>query len=178
VYKRQSLILILNACANEETKVKELTFEDIEKGFGFERPLSEKSRETVMQAFASLDAYRTYIINAQKKISEGAKNKKSQSSLKGMYIVSLKTPDGQVFINCTHDTNILDAAEWQGIDLPYSCRAGACSTCAGKCTAGDYDDSNQSFLDEDQRRAGYCLLCVTYPCSAAYFDTHQEEKIY
>lgn len=81
-------------------------------------------------------------------------------------------------IEVPEDRKILDVALEQGVELPYSCTAGVCTTCAAKLSEGEVDQSDAMGVSPDLQAEGYALLCVSYPRSDIKLTSEKEEEIY
>lgn len=77
-----------------------------------------------------------------------------------------------------HDRYILHSAEKQGVDLPFSCRNGACTTCAVKVLSGEIYQPEAVGLSQDLQKQGYALLCVSYARSNLVVETQDEDEVY
>ena len=99
--------------------------------------------------------------------------------------VTLKNPDSTQVVEYDPSSGLdlldyleeLDNAD-DYADLPYACRAGSCSACAGKLVSGTMDTSACSFLSADQKADGWVLTCTAKPTSDVVIETHKEDDMY
>ncbi len=76
------------------------------------------------------------------------------------------------------DRYILHCAEHEGVELPFSCRNGACTACAVRVISGHLIQDEAMGLSPDLRRQGYALLCVSYARSDLVVETQDEDEVY
>lgn len=86
------------------------------------------------------------------------------------------TMDGRQrsFAMLDDDATVLDAAERVGMELPYSCRAGVCSTCRVKVTRGTAEMATNYALEPWEVQAGFILCCQARPTSGELELTYDE----
>ncbi|MGP1613683.1 MAG: 2Fe-2S iron-sulfur cluster-binding protein, partial [Pollutimonas bauzanensis] len=63
----------------------------------------------------------------------------------------------------TASPNIVDAAAERGIELPYSCKGGVCSSCRCKVIEGEVDMDANFALEDYEVARGFVLCCQSFP---------------
>ena len=61
-----------------------------------------------------------------------------------------------------NEETVLDAAARAGVELPFSCRAGVCSTCRTKVIRGEVAMAQNYALEEWELEQGYVLACQSH----------------
>jgi ring-1,2-phenylacetyl-CoA epoxidase subunit PaaE len=78
------------------------------------------------------------------------------------------------FAMASDGTTVLEAAEQAGLELPYSCRAGVCSTCRTRVVRGAVTMMTNYALEPWEVEAGYVLCCQALPAAAELELTYDE----
>ncbi len=94
------------------------------------------------------------------------------------YTVELLHQGSTYTVEVPEDKQILRAANAAGIELPSSCNAGVCTTCAAKIIEGQVDQTDGMGVSPDLQAEGYVLLCVAYPRSNLKIETEKEDIVY
>jgi len=81
-------------------------------------------------------------------------------------------------IQVKSDQTVLVAAQEAGLDLPSSCNAGVCTTCAAQLLSGKVDQSEGMGISPELQAQGYALLCVAFPQSDLVLETEKEDAVY
>jgi ferredoxin len=94
------------------------------------------------------------------------------------YTVELHHQGNTHTLTVPDDQTILDAATAAGLDLPSSCTAGVCTTCAAQITSGSVEQGDGMGVSPELQAQGYVLLCVAYPRSDLKIETEKEDQVY
>ncbi len=83
----------------------------------------------------------------------------------------------EVTTEAADDEYLLDVAARAGLELPYLCLQGWCTTCAGKVLEGKVDQSEALRVYPQDEEAGFVLLCSAFARSDLKILTHQKEEL-
>jgi ring-1,2-phenylacetyl-CoA epoxidase subunit PaaE len=99
---------------------------------------------------------------------------KIAKSLEGHTKITILVDDDETTFEMSQKQTILEAALKQGVDAPYSCQGGICSSCLARITSGTAVMKKNSILTDSEIAEGLVLTCQAHPTSAEIFVNYDD----
>ncbi|WP_299177380.1 1,2-phenylacetyl-CoA epoxidase subunit PaaE [uncultured Neptuniibacter sp.] len=163
--------IIDNAKGAALQKAGLINIKEVDEAFicGPEAMMSEVSRGFRMEGLTDDQIHYELFANSsadsQAMLEKAAKRKEEFGEDKMSKVTVVSDGRSVMFDLATVGENILDAGIHNGMDLPYSCKAGVCSTCKCKLVKGEVDMDISHGLEQHEIDAGYVLSCQAHPLS-------------
>lgn len=84
-------------------------------------------------------------------------------TFEGTCEITIALDDEETTFEMDSKTTILTAALKEGLDAPYSCQGGICSSCLAKVTEGKALMEKNSILSDAEIKDGFILTCQAHP---------------
>ena len=95
-------------------------------------------------------------------------------SLEGHTKITILLDDEETSFEISQKQNVLEAALKQGLDAPYSCQGGICSSCLARITKGTAEMKKNTILTDKEIAEGLILTCQAYPTSSEIFVDYDD----
>ena len=106
--------------------------------------------------------------------ASSTKENKIETSLGGHAKITIMVDDEETTFEMSQKQTVLDAALKQGIDAPYSCQGGICSSCLARVTSGTAEMSKNSILTDKEIASGLILTCQAHPTSDTIYVDYDD----
>lgn len=103
-----------------------------------------------------------------------AETEKTIAPTDGQCKVTVLLDDEETTFFVPSGTVILDAVLKQGLDAPYSCQGGICSSCIGKITNGSAEMKKNAILTDGEIAEGFILTCQAVPTSSEVYVDYDD----
>lgn len=103
-----------------------------------------------------------------------AKENTISESLEGHTKITVLVDDEETTFEMSQKQTLLDAALKQGLDAPYSCQGGICSSCLARVTTGSAEMKKNSILTDGEIAQGLVLTCQAHPTSSEIYVDYDD----
>ncbi len=97
-----------------------------------------------------------------------------EKSFEGHTKITILVDEEETTFEMSQKQTILEAALKQGVDAPYSCQGGICSSCLARITSGTAEMKKNSILTDSEIAEGLVLTCQAHPTSESIFVDYDD----